>query len=194
MRIRQVRKYLPFLSDRETPVGIGAAATPTPTGRYFVNERYVLSSADGPFGPGSLQRFVDEDLESHYFTLREVPDHTGTLRAFAAFDVVANNSDRKSGHVLFAEGRLWAIDHGLCFHEEDKLRTVIWDYSGEPLSDEVAEGIRRLADEPPGELSSLLSAEEVTVTLWRARSLLAVGALPHAEEDGPYPPYPWPLV
>jgi uncharacterized repeat protein (TIGR03843 family) len=154
----------------------------------------TVERTEGPAGPGSLQRFVDEDLTSHYFTLREEPEHHGALRALAAFDVVANNSDRKSGHVLYAEERLYAIDHGLCFHEEDKLRTVIWDFAGEPLPEPMLEGLGRLLSEPPFELLELLSAEELARTLERALELLEAGVLPHPDEDRPYPPYPWPLV
>ncbi|MGH8980585.1 MAG: SCO1664 family protein, partial [Acidimicrobiales bacterium] len=83
---------------------------------------------DGPFGPGSFQRVVEEDGVSHYFTLRDEARWREDLRRIAVFDVVANNADRKSGHVLLAEDRLWAIDHGLTFHAEPKLRTVIWDF------------------------------------------------------------------
>ena len=87
---------------------------------------------EGPFGEGSLQDFVDVDPEQHYFTLRD--DHDADLRRLAVFDVVANNADRKGGHVLLAtDGTVVAIDHGLCFHVEPKLRTVIWDFAGEPL-------------------------------------------------------------
>ena len=92
--------------------------------------------AEGPFGEGSVQRFVHEDGREgteHYFTLRDDPAWHGDARRLCAFDVVANNADRKSGHVLLAEERLWAIDHGLCFNEDDKLRTVIWDFGGTPL-------------------------------------------------------------
>ncbi len=154
----------------------------------------TVEREDGPFGAGSIQRFVDEDLTSHFFTLRDDPAHRDQLRAMAALDVVANNSDRKSGHVLFAEERLWAIDHGLCFHEHDKLRTVIWDYAGDRLGDATIAGLRRLLDQPPPELEGLLSDEEIEVTAWRAQVLLETGVLPHPDEDGPYPPYPWPLV
>ena len=107
---------------------------------------------------------------------------------------MANNSDRKSGHVLFAEERLFAIDHGLCFHEEDKLRTVIWDYAGDDLSPEVLEGLERLIAAPPRALSELLLPEELDRTIARARQLLEEGTLPIPDEDGPYPPYPWPLI
>ena len=102
---------------------------------------------DGPLGPGMVQLYVDHDPDEHYFTLLE--DHADELRRFAVFDVLANNADRKGGHCLRsrADGHVWGIDHGLTFHDEWKLRTVIWDFAGEavppPLADDVC---RLLAD------------------------------------------------
>jgi uncharacterized repeat protein (TIGR03843 family) len=154
----------------------------------------TVARRDAPAGPGSLQRFVDEDLSSHYFTLREEPRYHDVLRSLAAFDVVANNSDRKSGHVLRCGEELWAIDHGLCFHEQDKLRTVIWDFSGELLAPSVQAGLARLAAGAPAGLETLLTDEEIVTTTLRAAELLAQGVLPEPDEDRPYPPYPWPLV
>ncbi len=154
----------------------------------------TVTRLDAPAGPGSLQRFVDEDLSSHYFTLRDEPQFAATLQALAAFDVVANNSDRKSGHVLRSGDELWAIDHGLCFHEEDKLRTVIWDFAGEPLVEGLRAGIARVATIVPEGLDELLSEDEIVATMRRARLLLDDGVLPAPDDDRPYPPYPWPLV
>ena len=88
---------------------------------------------DGPLGEGSLQWFVDADHREHYFTIAEQrPDLHDQLRDIAVFDMVANNTDRKSGHCLLAGDRVWAIDNGLCFAAEFKLRTVIWEFAGEP--------------------------------------------------------------
>ena len=88
---------------------------------------------DGPFGEGSLQLFVAADFEQHYFTLYEGrADLHDALRRMCAFDLLANNTDRKSGHCLLGlDGRIWGIDHGLCFAEDFKLRTVIWEFGGE---------------------------------------------------------------
>ncbi len=123
---------------------------------------------EGPFGPGSVQRFVHEDGISHYFTLRDEPTWHPVLMRLAAFDVMANNADRKSGHVLLAEQRLWAIDNGLCFNTEDKLRTVIWDFGGEPLDAGVEEDLARLAsDGPPQRLCELLEPDELAATMDR---------------------------
>ena len=149
----------------------------------------------GPYGPGSVQRFVPEDGEAHYFTLREDPAWWPTLRMFAAFDVVANNADRKSGHVLLAEDRLWGIDNGLCFHEEPKLRTVIWDFAGEAIAPGLLGDLERLVREGlPAALAELLAPEEQEALLWRAETLTAAGELPPPSERGRWPPYPWPLV
>jgi uncharacterized repeat protein (TIGR03843 family) len=150
---------------------------------------------EGPFGAGSVQRFVHEDGTSHYFTLREDPRWWPELIKICAFDVVANNADRKSGHVLLAEDRLWAIDNGLSFHRQPKLRTVIWDFGGEDLPGEVLDDLEGLVGgEPPAALCRLLDPVEVAATLARAEALLGAGHLPEPPEDGDWPPYPWPLV
>ncbi len=147
---------------------------------------------DAPFGEGSLQRVVDEDGVSHYFTLRDYPRWHGDLRRIATFDVLANNADRKSGHVLLSEGKLWAIDHGLTFHAEPKLRTVIWDFAGDPLDDAVRADVARLVDEPPrAELEALVDDDELDALLRRARALVRSRRLP---TPGGGRPYPWPLV
>jgi uncharacterized repeat protein (TIGR03843 family) len=150
---------------------------------------------EGPFGPGSVQRFVHEDGESHYFTLRDESKWHPALMRVCAFDVVANNADRKSGHVLLAEDRLWAIDNGLCFNTHDKLRTVIWDFGGAPLEQDVVEDLARLVHgDPPPALCTLLDPAEVAATIDRASWLLSLRALPELVDDGGWPPYPWPLV
>ncbi len=147
---------------------------------------------DAPFGEGSLQRVVDEDGVSHYFTLRDDPRWHPELRRIAAFDVLTNNADRKSGHVLLSEDRLWAIDHGLTFHAEPKLRTVIWDFAGDRLDDALRDAVARLVDEPlPGELAQLIDADEANALRRRARALTRAGKLP---APGTGRPYPWPLV
>jgi uncharacterized repeat protein (TIGR03843 family) len=155
----------------------------------------TVERAEGPFGPGSVQRFVHEDGTSHYFTLRDDPKWHPTLMQLCAFDVVANNADRKSGHVLLAEERLWAIDNGLCFNEQDKLRTVIWDFGGLALGPDVQEDLGRLAhDGPSPALCTLLEPTEVAATWDRLSWLLSLRALPEMVDDGDWPPYPWPLV
>ncbi len=148
---------------------------------------------DGPLGEGALQRFVDADFEQHYFTLREEEAHHARLRRICAFDLVANNADRKSGHCLLApDGAIWAIDNGLCFHVEPKLRTVIWDFAGEPIPADVVEDLGRLlATGLPASVTELLAPAEGRALLARARALVEAGRFP-ADESG-YG-YPWPLV
>ena len=88
----------------------------------------------GPLGAGSLQIFVEHDPEYHYFNFSE--EDRQRLRPVAVFDLLVNNADRKGSHILLdPDRRIWLIDHGLCFHTDDKLRTVIWDFVGEPIPD-----------------------------------------------------------
>ncbi len=89
---------------------------------------------EGSHGLGSVQFFIEHDGEAHYFTAAEDARFVETFRRLALFDFVVNNADRKSGHCLIGhDGRVWAIDHGVCFHDEYKLRTVIWEFSCEPI-------------------------------------------------------------
>src|ERR1700675_3037079 len=87
---------------------------------------------EGPEGLGSVQLFVEFDPDDHYFTLEQA--HPDEFRKVALFDLVVNNADRKAGHCLLGtDGLIWVIDHGVCFNEEPKLRTVIWEFLGEPI-------------------------------------------------------------
>jgi uncharacterized repeat protein (TIGR03843 family) len=148
---------------------------------------------DGPYGEGSYQRFVPADFSQHHFTLVEDPAHHERLRRIAAFDVVANNADRKSGHCLLGEdGTIWAIDNGLSFHREPKLRTVIWEFAGEPLPPSLCSGLSALADTFPARASNLLGEAEIRATLRRARFLLEEGRFPEPNPDRHH--FPWPLV
>lgn len=148
---------------------------------------------DGPLGAGSLQWFVEADAHLHYFSLyQDRPETHDALRRLAVFDVVTNNTDRKGGHVLLdAAGRVWGIDHGLCFAAEPKLRTVIWDFAGEPVPGPLLADLEVLADDAPAELDELLSRAEVLALLARVQLLLQRGVLPF---DGAGRRYPWPLV
>ena len=152
---------------------------------------------DGPLGAGSLQWFVEHDPQRHYFEL--VRTHAERFREFAVFDVLANNTDRKGGHCLFDEERgvVVGIDHGLTFHHHWKLRTVIWDFAGEPVAPALADDVCRVLQEAERgalghRLGTLLSAPELAAMLGRADDLLRAGVLP--EPDGDYRAYPWPLV
>jgi uncharacterized repeat protein (TIGR03843 family) len=151
---------------------------------------------DGPLGGGSLQQFIDHDPDRHYFALME--ERHDEFAAFAAFDMVINNADRKAGHVLEDPGgRLWAVDHGVTFHVQPKLRTVIWAFAGEPLGAGLREGLgalgAALADPAGlgGELERLLSPAESGAALARLEALLVEDRFPAPSEDRPLP---WPLI
>lgn len=150
---------------------------------------------DGPFGEGSLQLFVDHDPEMHYFPMIAACDQhvDDQLRAVCCFDLLVNNTDRKSGHCLLdAAGHVWAIDHGLTYHADPKLRTVIWDFSGDPIPRPLLADIADLLDRgTPAELRHLLTDEEHAAFVERARSVLDRGTFP---SDPTGHAYPWPLV
>jgi uncharacterized repeat protein (TIGR03843 family) len=151
---------------------------------------------DGPLGVGSVQLYVDADPEVTAFEL--LADGHPSLPRIAAFDVVTNNADRKAGHCLAGQdGRVWAIDHGLCFHVQAKLRTVLWDLAGAPLEAPVLADLEALAAETAAgtrlaaALGELLDGDEVAAMGRRARALVRTGRLPAPRGDRAYP---WPLV
>jgi Phosphatidylinositol 3- and 4-kinase len=151
---------------------------------------------DGPYGIGSVQRFVPFDPDEHYFTLRE--RFETEFRRVAAFDLVVNNADRKAGHCLLGEdGGIHVVDHGVCFHEEPKLRTVIWDFVGEPIEASIRDDLRTLSEdvrEGPlrAALAGLLSAGELEALVARAGSVAAAERFP---EPGPdRRAFPWPPI
>ena len=149
---------------------------------------------DAPFGVGSLQWWVEDNLEDHYFTLRERPEFNDWFASLAAFDVVANNADRKAGHVVFDGSRCWAIDNGLCFHEQDKLRTVIWEYAGLRIANHLLERLNDFARGDGGDLVRWLGPHEVALAQMRAHGLVESSEYPTPDEDRDWPPYPWPLI
>ena len=151
---------------------------------------------DGPEGPGSVQLFVEFDPGHHYFTLER--DRQDEFRRIALFDHVVNNADRKGGHCLLGrDDRVWVIDHGVCFSDEPKLRTVIWNFAGEQIPASLRDDVRRFAaalgagDALWEELVALISPEEVTALRARATSVVGTGVYP---EPGPGRPYPWPPI
>ena len=148
---------------------------------------------DGPYGDGSLQAFVHADFSQHYFTLYEDAAHHARLRRLCAFDIVANNADRKSGHCLLGpDGMIYAIDNGLCFNVAPKLRTVIWEFADEALPDDVVAGLATLTRRGvPKALTTLLAPEEQRALLARARALLEAGRFPDGSAAHGYP---WPVV
>lgn len=153
---------------------------------------------DGPYGVGMVQLFIDNDEEVHLFTMLKQGGYEQEIKQLCAFDCLVNNADRKSGHCLQGrDGRLWAIDHGICFHVEPKLRTVLWDFVGEPLPDEVMAAFTAFRqqldqnDQVAQALHMLLDRAEVKALRRRLNHLLDTGRYP---PPGPGPHVPWPPV
>lgn len=157
---------------------------------------YTILREDGPLGPGSLQQYIDYDPNYHYFSFK--PEDKDRLRVVALFDHLTNNADRKGSHVFFEKRtrHLYAIDHGLCFNQEDKLRTVIWDFAGEPLPPELAAALEDLrpclVPSAPlyNNLLLYLTRAEISALDRRAATLLAYDAFPYAPNDRRAHPYP----
>jgi hypothetical protein len=150
---------------------------------------------DGPHGEGSVQLFVESDPSEHYFTLRD--RHPQVFRSVAAFDLLIGNGDRKAGHCLLGtDGTVWVVDHGLCFAADPWLRTVIWEFAGEDVPDQLLADVRHI-EEPLRSgalretLVGLLSEGEVDADADRARALAAAGRYP---APGPGRSHPWPAI
>jgi uncharacterized repeat protein (TIGR03843 family) len=148
---------------------------------------------DGPFGPGMVQAWLEQDPTADVFEMLRQADPR--LRRIAVFDVIANNADRKGGHLLPVDGgHVHGVDHGICFAVQPKLRTVLWAWRGQPLDAAelaVVEAIRAGFQGALGEaLAELLSAAEVRAALLRAERLLRRGRFPHPDPDRPAVPWP----
>lgn len=148
---------------------------------------------DGPLGIGSLQLFVPTDYDEHYFTIAEAGSHVDPLQRLCVLDIIANSTDRKGGHCLVdTEGRVWAIDNGLTFHQEFKLRTVIWEWAGEPIPLAILDDVSTFVEGGLADaLGALLDPLEREATLIRARSVLDAG---HFPTDPTGRRHPWPLL
>jgi hypothetical protein len=159
---------------------------------------FTVLREDGPFGPGSLQRFIEYDPSYHYFNFS--CEDKDRLRPVALFDLLCNNADRKGSHIIFEDNdarTLWLIDHGLCFHEEEKLRTVLWDFAGQPIPGELLKDLERFRADLNGssnlrsELSPYLGPNEINALSARAMVLTTAGIFPLPPETRrvfPYPP------
>ena len=144
------------------------------------------------FGPRAVAGFVAASQARANAVRAERPELHQALRTIGLFDLVINNGDRKSGHCLLGEdGRIWAIDHGLCLHEEPKLRTVIWDFAGQPVPAERLDDVGRLAAAPPSVLDGLLAPDEIDALRARAAAVLRRPVFPMVTSGRAYP---WPLV
>jgi len=152
---------------------------------------------EGPHGWGSVQFFVEHDPQVHYLTIQG--EYTEDSQKVALFDALINNADRKSGHVLLGDdGSIWAIDHGVSFHTDYKLRSVIWDFAGEPIPENLKGDLVAFQswlcygnDPSLKELGQLLDRSELDALESRLKRLLETGIFPH---PGPGRHYPWPMV
>jgi uncharacterized repeat protein (TIGR03843 family) len=168
---------------------------------------YVLSAAlgwgivpptvlrEGPHGIGSTQLFIEHNPRITFFDLRS--KRADDMQRMAAFDAVVNNGDRKGGHCLLGiDGRIWGIDHGLTFHSETKLRTVIWDYAGDPIPDHLLDDLRELrgcldgASELVVSLRQLIARDEIGALRQRLETVLRERRYPTAgyRRSTPWPP------
>jgi uncharacterized repeat protein (TIGR03843 family) len=152
---------------------------------------------DAPFGRGSLQWFIQHEPEMNYFTFsKEMKEN---LRPVGVFDMILNNADRKGSHVIIDDrGQIWLIDHGVCFHHKPKLRTVIWDFIGERISDQIIHDLHllnhKLTQNSPlmSELEHLLSLQELTDLKRRVEHIISVPFFPMPDKNSR--PFPFPLV
>ncbi len=150
-------------------------------------------SRDGPLGDGSIQLFIPCDLSINYFDILKGEANHETLRKICAFDFVANSTDRKGGHCLLdAQDKVWAIDNGLTFHSEFKLRTVIWDWAGEPIPQSILDDLQTFVSSSQEEpFTEYLDEVEHEATFQRARALIENGMFP---VDPTGRRYPWPVI
>ena len=151
----------------------------------------------GPLGAGSLQQYIEHNPDYHFFNFNE--EDRQRLRPVALFDLLINNADRKGGHILkSADGHLWLIDHGICFHVEDKLRTVVWDFAGELIPAALLSDVCRLVEQEEKhqlltqKLDQLLRKGEIAALITRAQRLADQGIFP--TPLGTRRSYPWPPV
>jgi hypothetical protein len=157
-------------------------------GFHFVP--FTIFREDGPHGPGSLQQYIEYDPNYHYFNF--TAEDKGLLKPVALFDLLVNNADRKGSHVFFEKDtrKLFAIDHGICFHEEDKLRTVIWDFASQPIPDDLLSPLSSISA-CRADLQPYLSPSEITALERRADHLLTTRHFTRTPRDRrafPYPP------
>ena len=145
---------------------------------------------DGPFGAGSLQQYIEYDPEYHYFSFSD--EDRQLLKPVVLFDLLCNNADRKGSHVFFENDthKLYAIDHGICFHEDDKLRTVLWDFSGQKIPQGLLTPLAGIKSVLPS-LEPYLTRRELAALAARAESILKKGTFPRQPRDRralPWPP------
>ena len=144
---------------------------------------------DGPYGAGSLQQYIDYDPEYHYFSFDEADRQL--LKPVVLFDLLCNNADRKGSHVFFEKDthHLYAIDHGICFHEENKLRTVLWDFSGQKIPQDLLASLAGIETMLPS-LEPYLNRRELSALCARAEAIQKKGVFPRQPRDRRAMPWP----
>jgi uncharacterized repeat protein (TIGR03843 family) len=144
---------------------------------------------DGPYGEGSLQQYIEYDPEYHYFSFKE--EDKKLLKPVVLFDLLCNNADRKGSHVFFESGthKLYAIDHGICFHEDEKLRTVLWDFSGQKIPQELLTHLSAIKSLLPS-LEPYLNPRELSALCDRSESIVKRGVFPRQPRDRRAMPWP----
>jgi len=177
----------------------------------------VTVLADGPAGLGSLQVWVEttegeneqlvdlipsrelpkvgwfdvvEGLDPHERSVSVVHADHPDLRLLAVFDALVNNADRKGGHILHSEGRVFGVDHGISFHTDHKLRTLLWGWAGCELTEREVAAVTKARDEAPEQLTQLLDDVEIAAFIGRAEALLRKRRLPRPRGGGPAIPWP----
>jgi len=145
---------------------------------------------NGPYGIGAVQIWIEVDEAID--VVEEAQQELSQLRSMALFDAVVNNTDRKFGHILFVDkNQIYGVDHGVCFHEENKLRTVLWQWSGEPLMPEEMAQLREILEKMDDRyLETLISPGEVEALRFRISRLIENGLFPEPSSD--WPAVPWP--
>ncbi|HKG53709.1 MAG TPA: SCO1664 family protein [Anaerolineales bacterium] len=144
---------------------------------------------EGPYGAGSLQQYIDYDPEYHYFNFTE--EDRRLLKPVVLFDLLCNNADRKGSHVFFENDthHLYAIDHGICFHQDDKLRTVLWDFSGQKIPEDLLSRLS-LSRSLLTELERYLNLHEISALHARAEAIRKKGVFPRQPRDRRAMPWP----
>jgi hypothetical protein len=150
---------------------------------------FTILRQDGPFGVGSLQQYIEYDPEYHYFSFTE--EDRQLLKPVVLFDLLCNNADRKGSHVFFENKthKLYAIDHGICFHEDEKLRTVLWDFSGQRIPQDLLASLSGIESLLPS-LEPYLNPRELSALCARAESITKRGVFPRQPRDRRAMPWP----
>jgi len=156
-------------------------------GFHFVP--FTTLREEGPYGAGSIQQYIEYDPDYHYFSFSN--EDKQLLKPVVLFDLLVNNADRKGGHVFFENDthKLFAIDHGICFHEDDKLRTVLWDFGGQSIPNNLLSHLSQVTDLIPL-LKPHLNPREISALLARADSIIKKGLFPRQPRDRRAMPWP----